>query len=491
MERNYVEIPIIPDSPKVVPNEVVHVYLPIATSDTPGIVKYSSEYFSIIDGVVVLNEKYLNENSQVGVALKEYVDNKLKFKLDKVEGVVSNVYATDKDGKQVIVPYSSSKDAASHIVVRDAAGRLFSLIPTTDDEVANKKYVDDEASKKLDKRLSEEPYTVVVYAADTVEQFSIKVNQGSVVGAIPIRNLDGTFEVGSPVEDLHVANKMYVDDEIDKAVIDKLIAIPVDYGVKFLYAGDSSGQLRIDVEEKSTENTVPIRNSNGTFSVSEPTSSSNPATKNYVDTQLANFDFIKVVDTLPSEGLPNKIYFVPKGDIQNSDLFDEYVWINDHWEWITTKQLEIDLTPYAKKEWTQAALDSKLAEKSYLGRKSQAYVVNADGVNDVLPYSSDLLKNGLIQRDKDGRAKIENPKSSSDIANKHYVDWEVSLAKGQAQDWSWQEMQRMHDYYYPYQGQTEDVDSFYYGEPPEPELPYAGETDEVYNFEIYYGEVLI
>lgn len=74
------------------------------------------------------------------------------------------------------------------------------------------------------------------------------------------------------------------------------------------------------------------------------------ATESYVDNEIATFDFIKVVDNLPETGLPNKIYFVPKNDTQTQDLFDEYVWVNGKWEWITTKQIEVDLTPYARKE---------------------------------------------------------------------------------------------------------------------------------------------
>lgn len=71
--------------------------------------------------------------------------------------------------------------------------------------------------------------------------------------------------------------------------------------------------------------------------------------KLYTDNEIAAFDFIKVVNALPEEGLPNKIYLVPKIDTQTQDLFDEYVWVNNAWEWITTKQLEIDLNGYAVK----------------------------------------------------------------------------------------------------------------------------------------------
>lgn len=81
---------------------------------------------------------------------------------------------------------------------------------------------------------------------------------------------------------------------------------------------------------------------------SELENDSNFATEEYVDEEIAKFDFIKVVSVLPEIGLPNRIYFVPKNDIQTQDLFDEFVWINDKWEWITTKQIEVDLTDYQK-----------------------------------------------------------------------------------------------------------------------------------------------
>ncbi len=91
------------------------------------------------------------------------------------------------------------------------------------------------------------------------------------------------------------------------------------------------------------------------------------AAKTYTDEELAKFDFIKVVDVLPETGLPNKVYFVPKTDTQTQDLFDEYVWINDKWEWITTKQIEVDLTPYATKtELASKADKSDIKEELYI-----------------------------------------------------------------------------------------------------------------------------
>lgn len=97
---------------------------------------------------------------------------------------------------------------------------------------------------------------------------------------------------------------------------------------------------------------------------SELTNDSKFATETYVNEEIAKFDFIKVVDVLPETGLPNRIYFVPKSDTQTQDLFDEYVWVNDKWEWITTKQIEVDLTEYVKREEL-----SVLATKEELANK--------------------------------------------------------------------------------------------------------------------------
>lgn len=87
-----------------------------------------------------------------------------------------------------------------------------------------------------------------------------------------------------------------------------------------------------------------------------------------MEQEIATFDFIKVVDVLPETGLENRFYMVPKDDIQTQDLFDEYVWINQGteeepswgWEWVTTKQIEVDLTNYT----TLDKVEELLLEKS-------------------------------------------------------------------------------------------------------------------------------
>lgn len=73
------------------------------------------------------------------------------------------------------------------------------------------------------------------------------------------------------------------------------------------------------------------------------------ATKDYVENEIATFDFIKIVDALPTTGLPNRTYLLAKGTTDNNDLYDEYLWVDNKWELLGNKKIEVDLTNYALK----------------------------------------------------------------------------------------------------------------------------------------------
>lgn len=71
--------------------------------------------------------------------------------------------------------------------------------------------------------------------------------------------------------------------------------------------------------------------------------------QNYTDVEIAKFDFVKIVPELPETGVSNRTYFVPKSsETAQNDLYDEYMWIDGKWEFIGTKEIEIDLTDYVK-----------------------------------------------------------------------------------------------------------------------------------------------
>ena len=95
-----------------------------------------------------------------------------------------------------------------------------------------------------------------------------------------------------------------------------------------------------------------LKNSSGQLdSTAIGTSSFSIATKGYVDNALNKIKLAEVVGELPEKGETNKLYLLP-APLEESDgkenIFFEYVWANNTWERLGTKQIEIDLTDYVK-----------------------------------------------------------------------------------------------------------------------------------------------
>lgn len=66
---------------------------------------------------------------------------------------------------------------------------------------------------------------------------------------------------------------------------------------------------------------------------------------------------IQAVETLPTENIDTHIiYFVPKAEAEQQDVYDEYIHINDNWEHIGTT--EVDLSNYYNKTEINTKLDN-------------------------------------------------------------------------------------------------------------------------------------
>ena len=127
----------------------------------------------------------------------------------------------------------------------------------------------------------------------------------------------------------------YILTDADKTEIAQKVKLPT-----------KTSELENDSNFVSDENYIHTDNN---FTNEEKTKLENDvATKDYVEQEIATFDFIKIVEALPEQGLPNRTYFVPKTDQQTNDLYDEYMWVNSKWEFVGTRQIEVDLTNYVK-----------------------------------------------------------------------------------------------------------------------------------------------
>lgn len=194
------------------------------------------------------------------------------------------------------------------------------------------------------------------------------------------RSGNGNANIAYPTEDEHIANKKYVDDglsiklNLEKTVTDK----------SQVYVKRSDGiQQMLDLSSGAERFSVVFVGANGRYSAQYPINAGDVANKQYVDEEIAKFDFIKIASSLDAvtNPLPNKIYLIPNGTSDNQNLFDEWIFVNDKWEWITTKEVEVDLTPYVKKDEVDEFLAlplktgvgvNSLAQKTEEGKENAA-----------------------------------------------------------------------------------------------------------------------
>jgi hypothetical protein len=66
--------------------------------------------------------------------------------------------------------------------------------------------------------------------------------------------------------------------------------------------------------------------------------------------RLNRYRLYEIVDSLPPNGDANKLYLVPATSTENGNILEEWLWANNKWELVGTKKVDIDLTPYAKKD---------------------------------------------------------------------------------------------------------------------------------------------
>lgn len=91
-----------------------------------------------------------------------------------------------------------------------------------------------------------------------------------------------------------------------------------------------------------------------------------------VDTGL--YVVVQVLPAQPAAGNENKIHLVPlaSGDTGETDYYEEYLWKGDAWEYLGTRQVDVDLSDY----WTSAQTQSAITQ-SVSGLASESYVQSA------------------------------------------------------------------------------------------------------------------
>lgn len=115
---------------------------------------------------------------------------------------------------------------------------------------------------------------------------------------------------------------------------------------------------------------TPSVDNDGNISWSNDKGLDNPETKNISGPQgergpVGPAGAIKtlMVEELPEIGEEGVLYFVPKTDAEEKDLYDEYMWIDGAYEFLGSKTIKIDLDDYYTKNEVDTKLDDYAKEE--------------------------------------------------------------------------------------------------------------------------------
>ena len=133
---------------------------------------------------------------------------------------------------------------------------------------------------KLDKMTSPTSYAQAYVKAAGGNQVAMNISTNAIAGSIMIRDGNGRANIAAPTENLHIANKYYVD-EADAKKLDKKTTTGY-----FAYTHDGATQSELKISQSNDASTLVQRDSSGRISAVYPTATQHCATKGYVDDNI-------------------------------------------------------------------------------------------------------------------------------------------------------------------------------------------------------------
>ena len=124
-----------------------------------------------------------------------------------------------------------------------------------------------------------------------------------------------------------------------------------------------------------------------------------------------------IVNELPTIGIQtDAIYLVPRQDPTQTDLYDEYMYVNDNWELLGQKQIVVDLTNYV--QFTDYASFDK-AGVIKVGANSISITNAGYPIAQTLDYATYQIRN---ESNFIGKGTLENVITGKGLTTKSYVD---------------------------------------------------------------------
>lgn len=165
---------------------------------------------------------YTNEGSDPYDAInyKQFVtalEKKLNRKVERAEGDNNiYVYTSEPVGGEEIRS-ATSKNYPMSVVMRNSDGRAEIATPLNDEDITNKKYVENRLKTKLDKiEITEGKFKAYVSGYDNSgsKQMSFDIDSASSHDSFVFRDSNGRAKIANPVDDEDITNKKYVDDNL-------------------------------------------------------------------------------------------------------------------------------------------------------------------------------------------------------------------------------------------------------------------------------------
>lgn len=124
---------------------------------------------------------------------------------------------------------------------------------------------------------------------------------------------------------------------------------------------------------------------------------------------------IVIVEELPEVGNPNYIYLVPNNDEEESNVYDEYIWLAEAEEYEKIGGVDIDLTNYVTLDTAQTITGEKTFNKTI----GDTYQIGSNADNKITLYSGSPLISSYTG-DIRVNARIRPNNATCDLGDSNY-----------------------------------------------------------------------
>lgn len=354
----------------------------------------------------------------------------------------------------------STTATANSLARRDSAGRLVVANPSTSTHATTKSYVDAEiVEAKKWANLTGVPTTFAPSShTHTIAQITdLTLSQDATASTVAQRDSGGRVSVSTPTTNDHATTKAYVDSQITSSKAwANLTGKPSTYPPSSHThpMSDVTGlpdlSTTVDGLVTKTDNTTTAiggtaaankyltTSSNGFITVETPTSSSHPANKSYVDSQISSAavnwsNLTGKPTTFPPDSHTHTIAQITDLNVSQSATATTVAQRD------SSGRLTVATPSSSTHATTKAYVDAQIVDaKKWANLTGVPSTFTPSSHTHTIAQITDLnvsetaVGSTVVKRDSSGRATVSTPTSTGHATTKAYVDNAVTASKAWA-----------------------------------------------------------